>query len=127
MLLRQVAADTEAVLDSRVQVDLVREAGVFEDLLGLVALLVGEDVVNLRGSDGQGTGDGCELVLADERRVRDKADVDAVLVVADEVLEEGETSACIFTTTALIDDSPLRRSSTRPSQSSWHRTPPSGS
>ena len=52
MLLRQVAADTEAVLDSRVQVDLVREAGVLEDLLGLVALLVGEDVVNLRGSDG---------------------------------------------------------------------------
>jgi hypothetical protein len=82
----RVAADGEAVLDARVQVDLVRVARLLEDLLGLVALLGGEDGVGLGGRDGEGARDGGQLVLVDEGGVRDVSDVDAVLVVADNVL-----------------------------------------
>ncbi len=81
-----VAADGKAVLDLRVEVDLVGLADLLEDLLGAVALLGGEDGVGLGGRDGQWARDGLELVLVDERGVGDVADVDAVLVVADDVL-----------------------------------------
>lgn len=74
------------MLDARVQVDLVGQAGLLEDLLGLVALLVGEDLVRLGGGDGQRAGDGGQLFLVDEGGVRDVADVDAILVVANNVL-----------------------------------------
>lgn len=73
--------------DTTVEVDLVGLAGLEEDLLGLVALLGGEDGVGLGGGDGQGPGNGSQLVLVDERGVGDVADLDAVLVVADNVLE----------------------------------------
>jgi hypothetical protein len=53
-----------------------------------VAHLGGEDDVRLGGGDGQRAGDGRELVLADEGRMGDVADVDAVLVVANDVLRK---------------------------------------
>jgi len=84
---RGVAADGKAVDDLGVEVDLVGLADLLEDLLGAVALLGGEDGVGLGGRDGQGACDGLELVLLDERGVGDVADVDAVLVVADDVLQ----------------------------------------
>lgn len=82
----QVAADGEAMRDAREEVDLVGLAGLAEDLLGAVALVGGEDLVRLGGGDGERAGDGGQLVLLDEGRVGDEADVDAVLVVADDVL-----------------------------------------
>jgi hypothetical protein len=81
-----VAADSEAVRDARVQGDLEGLARLDEDLLGLVALLSGEDGVSLGGGDGQRAGDGSELVLLDVGGVGDEAGVDAALVVADNVL-----------------------------------------
>jgi len=86
LLDRQVAAHREAVGDAREQVDLVGLAGLLQDLLGLVALLDGEDGVRLGGGDGERAGDGGQLVLVDEGGVGDVADADAVLVVADDVL-----------------------------------------
>lgn len=47
----QVAADGESVLDLRVQVHLVRLTDLSQDLLGLVALLGGEDGVRLGGGN----------------------------------------------------------------------------
>lgn len=84
--LGQITANGEAVLDARVQSNLVGQASLEEDLLGLVALLGGEDLVCLGGGDGQGTGDGGELLLVDEGGVGHVADVDAVLVVTGNVL-----------------------------------------
>lgn len=72
-----------------VQVDLVGLAGLDENLFGLVALLGWEDGVGLGRSNGQRPRDGGELILLDKRRVGDVADVDAVLVVADDVLQSG--------------------------------------
>lgn len=93
-LLGQVAAHAEAVDDVAVQVDLVGLAGLLQDLLGLVALLGGEDLVGLGGGDGQRTRDGGQLVLVDEGGVGEVADLDAVLVVAGDVLggEKGNVS-----------------------------------
>lgn len=85
----EVATHRKAVLDAAEKVDLVRLADLLQNLLGLVALFGWEDLVRLRGGDGQGAGDGSELVLIDKGRVSDVADLDAVLVVADDVLEEG--------------------------------------
>lgn len=75
--------------DAAVEVDLVGLAGLLQDLLGLVALVGGEDLVRLGGGDGQGPGDGGQLLLLDEGRVGQVADLDAVLVVADDVLRVG--------------------------------------
>lgn len=83
----RVAPHREAVLDAGEQVDLVRQPGLLEDHLGPVALLRGEDGVRLGGGDGERARDGGELGLRDEGGVRCEADVDAVLVVADEVLQ----------------------------------------
>lgn len=88
-LLAHVAADSKAVLDARVQVDLVCQAGLLQNLLGLVTLLGGEDAVGFGGGDGEGAGDGGELILVDEAGVGREADLDAVLVVADNVLSSG--------------------------------------
>jgi hypothetical protein len=74
------------VHDARVQVDLVWVARRLEDLFGLVALLGREDGVGLGGGNGQRPGHGCELVLVDEARMGDISDLDAVLVVPDDVL-----------------------------------------
>lgn len=85
-LLADIAADGESVLDAGVQVDLVGQASLLQDLLGLVAQRGREDTVGLGGSDGKGAVDGGELVLVDEAGVGDEADLDAVLVVANDVL-----------------------------------------
>lgn len=74
------------MLDAGVKGDLVRLADLGEDLLGLVALVDGEDVIGLGRGDGERAGDGRQLVLVDEGRVGEEADVDAVFVVADDVL-----------------------------------------
>jgi hypothetical protein len=68
------------------QVDLVRLTDLPQDLLGLVALLCWKDGVRLGGGDGQRAGNGSQLVLLDKGGVGDVADLDAVLVVADNVL-----------------------------------------
>lgn len=81
-----VAADSKAVRDARVQVDLERLAGLDENLLRLVALLSREDLVCLGGGNGQGTSDGGQLILFHHGGMGDKADFDAVLVVANDVL-----------------------------------------
>lgn len=73
-------------LYSAEQVNLIRLPDLLQDLLGLVALLGWEDGVRLRGGDGQWAGDGSQLVLIDKGGVSDVADLDAVLVVADDVL-----------------------------------------
>ncbi|KAH8716005.1 hypothetical protein HC256_004793 [Beauveria bassiana] len=84
LLLAQVAADREAVLGSGKEVDLVRLPGLGKNLLRLVALVRRENGVGLGGGYGKGAGDGGELVLVDKRRVRRVADLDTVLVVADD-------------------------------------------
>lgn len=61
-----VAAHREPVLHAREDVDLPRPAAPAQDLLRLDALVEREDVVGLRGSDGEGPGDGYELLLGDE-------------------------------------------------------------
>lgn len=86
LLVAEVAADREAVRGGGEEVDLVGLLGLGENLLRLVALLGREDGVGLGGGNGKGAGDGCELFLLDKRRVGGVADLDAVLVVADDVL-----------------------------------------
>lgn len=71
------------------QVDLVRLPDLPQDLLGLVTLLGREDLVRLGGGDGKRAGDGSQLVIVDKGGVSEVADLDAVLVVADNVLETG--------------------------------------
>lgn len=113
----RIAAHREAVLDLRVQVDLVGVAGFLENLLGPVALLGGEDGVGLGGGDGQRPGDGRELVLVDEGRVREISDIDPILVVPDDVLDhmcKPRISPSSFTTASvpwLQSSSPRRRAS----------------
>lgn len=81
-----VAADSEAMRNARVQVDLEGLARLDEDLLGLVALLGGEDGVSLGCGNGQRAREGGELVLLDVGGVGDEAGFDAALVVTDNVL-----------------------------------------
>jgi hypothetical protein len=85
-LVLEIASHSETVLDVRVQVDLERLAGLDEDLLRAVSQLGGENVIDLGGGDGERSLDGPELVLLDERGVGDVADLDTLLVVADNVL-----------------------------------------
>ena len=85
VLLARVAADREAMHDATVQVDLVRLAALGQDLLGLVALLGGEDLVRLGGGDGQRRLEALQLLLVDERGVGEEAALD-VWVVAGDVL-----------------------------------------
>lgn len=82
----QVAPDCKAMLGAAVQVDLVGLAGLLENSLGLVAQVCREDLVRLGGGDGPGAGNGSELLLVHIRRVGDKADPNAVLVMAGNVL-----------------------------------------
>jgi hypothetical protein len=86
-LLARVTADREAVGDAAVQVDLVRVAALGQDLLGLVALLGGEDLVRLGGSDGERALETGELLLVNERGVGEVADGDG-RVVASHVLRK---------------------------------------
>lgn len=85
-LVAHVAADSKAVDNARVEVDLVGLLGGNENLLGLVAALGREDGVGLGSSNGKRAGNGSKLVLLDKRGVGEEADVDAALVVADDVL-----------------------------------------
>lgn len=82
-LLAGVAADGEAVHGLGVEVDLVGEAALGEDLLGLVAVLGGEDLVRLGGGDGEGSLEAGELVLVYERGVGKVADRDLGEVAGD--------------------------------------------
>lgn len=81
-----VSTHCETVANTRIQVDLERKAGLNEDLLGLVAVFDGEDGVVLRSGDGERSGDGSELVFLDEGWVGNITDVDAALVVTNDVL-----------------------------------------
>lgn len=92
-LAAQVATDSKAVLNTRVEVNLVRLASLLQNLLGLVALLGREDAIGLGGGDGEGSGDGGELLLVNEARMGNEANLDAVLVVADNVLSAQKVSA----------------------------------
>lgn len=81
-----VAADSEAVRNARVQVDLEGLAGLDEDLLRLVALLSRENGVSLGCGNGQRAGQGSEFILLDVGGVSDEAGLDAALVVTNNVL-----------------------------------------
>lgn len=74
------------MLDVREQIDLERLASPNQNLFRLVTLFGGEDVVGLSSGNGEGPGDGLELFLLDERGVSDITDIDARLVVANNVL-----------------------------------------
>lgn len=87
--LGHVTADGETVLGTRVQEQLVGQASLLENLLGLVALVGGEDFIGLGGGNRQGAGDGGELVLVNEGWVGHVANVDSVLVVTSDVLGGG--------------------------------------
>jgi hypothetical protein len=76
------------VRDARVQVDLVGLAALPQNLLAAVALLDREDGVGLGGRDGQRALEAAQLVLLDERGVREEADVDPVLEVACDILRK---------------------------------------
>lgn len=52
----------------------------FQDLLRLVSLLGGEDVVLLSRRNGQRTLDGLQFLLFDQTRVRQEADIHLALV-----------------------------------------------
>lgn len=85
-LVVDITTDSETVRNAGEQVDLEGLARLDEDLLGSVAELGGENTVGLRGGDGERAADGGKLVLLDERGVGDVADVDALLIVANNVL-----------------------------------------
>ena len=85
-IITKITSHSKAVLNVRVQVDLERLASLDQNLLGAVSLLGGEDAVGLRRCDGQGSPDGSEFIFLDERGVGDVADLDALLVVANNVL-----------------------------------------
>lgn len=72
--------------NARVQVDLEGLARLDENLLRLVALLSREDGVSLGCGNGQRAGEGGKLILLDVGGVSDVADLDAALVVTDNVL-----------------------------------------
>lgn len=72
--------------NARVQVDLEGLARLDENLLRLVALLSREDGVSLSCGNGQRAGEGGEFVLFDIGGVSDVADLNAALVVTDNVL-----------------------------------------
>lgn len=74
------------MLGSGKQVNLVRLLGLGENLFGFVALLGWEDGVRLGGRDGQGTTNGGQFILFDKGWVGAVPNVDAILVVADDVL-----------------------------------------
>ena len=107
----RVATHGESVLDLREQVDLVGMAGLLEDVFGPVALLVREDGVGLSGRDGQWARDGGKLILVNERRVGDIANVDAIFVMADDVLKGCKSTMPVCVTMAGV---PWPRSSTPP-------------
>jgi hypothetical protein len=85
-LVAQISAHSKSMLYVREQVDLERQASANQNLFRLVALFGGEDAVGLSSGNGERTGDGLELFVLDERGVSDVTDVDASLVVADNVL-----------------------------------------
>jgi hypothetical protein len=47
----------------------------------------GEDAVGLCSSDGERTGDGCEFIFVDEAWVGEVANVDAVLIMTNDILK----------------------------------------
>lgn len=58
-----------------------------------MALLCREDGVDFCGCDGERAGDGGEFLVVNEGGMGDEADLDAVLVMADQVLG-GSADAC---------------------------------
>lgn len=85
-LVTQISAHSKPMLDVREQIDLERQSSPNQNLIRFVSLFGGEDVVGLSSGNGEGSGDGLELCLLDERGVSDVTDVDARLVVANNVL-----------------------------------------
>lgn len=117
----EVAADGETVLDAGVQNHLVRDgAHVFEDSLGLVTLVFGEDRVGLcdvvsdgiipsligfsqltSGSNRKRTSHASELGLVDKRRVSGETDIDALAL--------GQETRNVLATKAVADSTNLLR------------------
>lgn len=108
-VITEITAHSKAVLNVRVKVDLERLASLDENLLGAVSLLGGENAVGLRRCDGQGSLDGSEFIFLYERGVGDVADLDALLVVANNVL----FLLAIGSLRGGMSDVPWRRSSIR--------------
>jgi len=81
-----ITPNCEPMLNPRIQVDLVRVAGLFEDNLRLVSLLGGEDDICLGRRDSKGACNAGQLFLFDKRGMRKIANLNAVLVVASNIL-----------------------------------------
>ena len=85
-LVRQIAAHSEAMLYARVKEDLPGLLSRLKYLLGLVAPLIGKDMVDLGRCDGQRPAQHSELVLAHEAGMGYVADLDPICVMAHKVL-----------------------------------------
>lgn len=99
----QFGSDGESMLDSRVQVDLVWQAGLLEDDLTLVTLFGGEDGIGLCSRDGKRTLDALELICVDEGWVGGVSDIYLASLgpeVAHDVLS---TKAVTYTADFLCD------------------------
>lgn len=78
------------MLDARKQVDLIRLLGSNQNLLRLVSFFRWEYTVGFSSRDGQRARDSCKLVLINKGWVSYIANLDPILVVADNILEVGK-------------------------------------
>ena len=120
VVLAEVCADGEAVLDAGVKDHLVGDGAHFlEQLLGLVALLFGEDLVGFwvelaitsferqgwirltSSGDGERASHGLDLLLVDERRVCSVSDINALAL--------GQEAGDVLSAKAVSDGTDLLR------------------
>ena len=85
-LLGGIAAHREAVHDTRVEVNLVRMARLLQNTLGLVPHIGREDAVSLGRCNRKRASNGGELLLFHKGGVGEVADIDAILIMASNVL-----------------------------------------
>ena len=84
-----ITTDSKAVLNTSIEVHLIRVAQLLQDILGVMALVVGEDGIRLRCSNGQRAFEVLELVILNERWVGRVAGIDLSLIgskMADNIL-----------------------------------------
>ena len=120
VILAEIGANSETVLDTGVEDDLVGDGAHFlEQLLGLVALLFGEDLVGFwvklaidsighegwightSSSNGQRASHALDLLLVDERRVCSVSDVNALAL--------GQEASNVLAAKAVSDGTNLLR------------------
>ena len=97
LLILQISAHRKSMLNTTVQIDLIRRLHLLQHLLREVSLLLGEDHVRLRRGNGQRALHVAQLGLLHETRVRAVPGVDLLAVwqqVADDVLGAEAVSHC---------------------------------